>query len=69
MTFQVICKNCDYFNELNPGLDNTGQCRRNPPRGIDEKAVPTGEDLINVFPYIQDGTTEFCGEFKLIKTP
>lgn len=63
-----FCINCDYFNELNPGVDNTGQCRRMPPRGIDTKSLPEGTDPINVFPYIEDSTTEFCGQFKPKKT-
>lgn len=65
MTISVICWNCDYFNTLNEGVDNSGQCRRRPPRGIDAHAIPEGVDDENVFPYVEDGTTEFCGEFKL----
>jgi hypothetical protein len=60
----VLCINCDFFNALNPGVDNTGQCRREPPRGIDDKSLPVGEDPINVFPLIDDAEVEFCGEFK-----
>lgn len=65
---EVLCINCDFFNALNPGVDNSGQCRRNPPRGIDDKSRPELEP-INVFPIIDDGTAERCGEFKLIVTP
>lgn len=68
MTIDVVCKNCDYFNELDPGVDDSGQCRRMPPRGIDDKSLPDGTDQINVFPRIDDGATEFCGEFKLLTT-
>lgn len=62
----VLCKNCDYFNEL-VGNPNYGQCRRLPPRGIDTKSLPEGTDPVNVFPMIDDGETEFCGQFKLIR--
>jgi hypothetical protein len=68
MAIDVVCKNCDFFNELNPGVDNSGQCRRMPPRGIDDKSLPTGTDPVNVFPLIDDGSTEFCGQFKLSTT-
>lgn len=58
------CINCDFFYELNPGVDNTGQCRALPPRGIDDKSLPSTASKINVFPYIENGSTESCGEFK-----
>jgi len=65
---QVLCVNCDFFNEANPGVDNSGECRRMPPRGIDDKSMPTGTDPVNVFPHIDDATVEFCGQFKLSTT-
>lgn len=70
MAITVKCINCDYFNALNEGVDNSGQCRRWPPRGIDEKAIPSSESDENVFPFIEDADAdnEFCGEFKLITT-
>jgi hypothetical protein len=65
MPISVICWNCDYFNTLNVGVDNSGQCRRRAPRGIDTKSIPLGVSQSNVFPYVEDGTEEMCGEFKL----
>jgi len=67
MATTVNCWNCDYFNTLNEGVDNSGQCRRRAPKGIDEKSIPTGVSNTNIFPYVEDGTDEqeFCGEFKL----
>jgi len=61
----VLCVNCDFFNEANPGVDNSGECRRMPPRGIDDKSMPTGADPVNVFPRVDDATLEFCGQFKV----
>ena len=61
---EVQCWNCDFFNTLNEGNDNSGQCRRHAPRGIDSKSIPDNETSDAVFPEISDGTTEFCGEFK-----
>jgi hypothetical protein len=60
-----LCWNCDYFNTLNEGVDNSGQCRRYAPRGIDTKSIPAYVPDIQVFPYVDDGMNEGCGDFKL----
>jgi len=58
-----FCINCYYFEELNP-TTHEGQCRFMPPRGIDDKSLPSGTDPVNVFPPVDDGTVEFCGQFR-----
>jgi hypothetical protein len=65
---EEICMNCDYFNETNPET-HAGQCRRLPPRGIDTKSMPTGTDPLHVFPVVDDGSQEHCGQFRPIINP
>lgn len=60
----VICWNCDYFQPSAVGENNAGWCRRYPPRGIDLKSITEPVDPFDVFPPIEDGTSEWCGDFK-----
>lgn len=59
-----ICWNCDYFQPKAVGENNSGWCRRYPPRGIDLKSITEPVNGLDVFPPIEDGTIEECGDFK-----
>ena len=58
------CWHCDYFQLKEPGISNAGWCRRYAPSGIDYKVITEPVDALNVFPPIDDGTAEDCGDYK-----
>lgn len=58
------CWNCDFYQPKEPGTSNAGWCRRYPPRGIDLKSITEPVNPFDVFPPIDDGTAEDCGDFK-----
>lgn len=65
------CWTCDYFNPLNPGVDNTGQCRFHAPRKFDQATIPSmtqpaksSLDYSLLFANIEDGNDNFCGDYK-----
>jgi hypothetical protein len=65
MPKEVICWNCDYFQPAAVDENNTGWCRRKPPRGIDQKSITEPVNTFDVFPPVEDGIEEWCGDFKL----
>lgn len=65
------CWDCDYFNALDVGVDNSGQCRRNAPSKFDQQTISssaqpssTNINYQYLFPNIEDGTDNFCSGFK-----
>jgi len=64
MSLDVNCWDCNFFQPKNVGVDNSGWCRKNPPRGIDMKSQTEPIDPLDVFPPIEDALIENCGDYQ-----
>ena len=59
------CWYCEHFFAHAAGSNNTGECRRHAPVGLDSQMINDfNGDETKIFAQIYDGTTEWCGEFQ-----